>query len=725
MSTPQVINVSQLLRAAASTAPPKPTLNEQQAKALNALKSLATTNIKTLDEGRARGLYTKWSAIEAVIKSPIDGRFKTKGDDVTLLCYVQFKAWYRDSIEKRFIDSLKDAAFAPPPPPIQHVEVATSGWKLKPQQRKGVDMTVSVFTDPSPIAPHAIMLPWATGRGKTFAIGGAILALKQLGKLKGHPLFKMFPPVLYLTKNRVVRATKRKMAKMGLTERDVLVLSYSQLSTKHWRRFFTDEVEIRRGEEAKVFKWALYPFELIVLDECQDVKNPDCARTKRVEGLLRAEKAAEVTRVIAASATPFVTLEDTRMFCIAARFQFCGEIVNNDNFVPFVRQFVYQAGGRIDKPNVAALERFKDFCGAAVVAPPNDPVKTKVYNTVKLIEFPDDAHRSMYATAEAAYVRAVENSGGNAQTSQRGEILRAFTIYARAEELCKCPYWADYADQVVKEGNTAVLGCRFQDSVKSMVGLLAKKGYTRADISVIWGGSKIIKESECFTPEEFSDITYRENQARDAAREAGTEHEKLAFLSKKEKTKYRKTVLYMKDRLFKQESKAQARERVAWLDAMMLHPQDEEMQDAEVEAFLEGRTKICIFTLAAGGIGIDLDHQRETARPRRGSFTICYWAEEFVQSAGRDWRPASSITDTYNEFVFIRNTIAADHIAPKLAKKVSSINAIGQSGIDFEELLTTAVAKKLEAERLDIGAPEGSDEEIDESIIDIEDDDEE
>lgn len=725
------INIkSLLLRQPTATQQPQSArsqLSEQQAKALHTLKSLVAANARTIDEGRKVGKYRTWAEIETVTKMPTPPQFAEPGA-VSTLKYTLWRVWYTGGVEARFLESMRENAFNPPAPIAKHVEVVTSGWSLKPQQRKGVDMIVSLFTTPN--TPRACILPWATGRGKTFAIGGAILALKQEGVIT-KPQFPLFAPVLYLTKNRVVRSTKRKLAIMGLSEKDVLVLSYSALNTKRFKPFFDTEEEVRYGQPTRVFKWAALPFQLIVLDECQDVKNEDAARTKRVEGLFRAAGAETQTRAIFASATPFVTLEDTRMFCIAARFEFAGAPVTNDTFVPFVRQFIYQAGGKIDKPNVAALTRFKDHCGAAVIMPPNDPVKTKVYNTVKLIDFACDSDRVMYRQAEEAYIQAVEQSGGSADTSDRGAILRAFTIYARAEELCKCDYFANSADQHVRDGNSAVICVRFQDSVITTVGKLARLGYKRSDISIIWGGRQIIKESDCFTTAEFVEITTREKREADAARELELgddtlpRREKLAFLSKKDKTKFKKTMLYMKERLFKGETKEQARERVDWLEDMMLKPQDEEAQDAEVEKFLNGETKICIFTMSAGGIGIDLDHQRSGARPRRGELTVCYWAEEFVQSAGRDWRPASSISDTYNNFVFIRGTIAADHIAPKLAKKVSSINAIGQSGIDFEELLTTAVAKKLAAEKLDESAPaEGSDEEIDESIIDIEDEDE-
>jgi hypothetical protein len=522
--------------------------------------------------------------------------------------------------------------------------------------------------------------------GKTFGAGGAIHALKKLGLVK-PPRFPLFPPVLWITRNRLIRPTVRKLKVMGLGPRDVLVIAYTTLRTKKWKEFFEETTELRQNQQTKVYKWTGWPFELIIADECQDIKNPDAACTQLFEGLLRADGAAERTKLIAMSATPFVTLADTRIFTIAARVRFMDEVVNNDNIKPFLRSFIREKNGSIDEPNAAAVARFKDFMGDAIVAPPRDPVKTKAYNSVTMIDFPSEGHRKMYKEAVENWVEAVQRSGGNTETSMRGEILRAFGIYIGAEELCKTEWFAKRAHQHVQDGFAAVVCVRRQNSLTAIVAELAKLGYTRDRISIVWGGKNIVKESDCFTTDEFRKITLRAKAEADEREMRGEKiGDRLGFLTKKEKAKYKKTAIYNKERFFNGESKEEARTRVQWLDDMMLKPQTLEEQDNEVERFLNGETDICVYTMGAGGVGIDLDHQRPHAKPRRGVFTIGYWAEEIVQSAGRYWRPASSLTDAYGEFVFIKGTLAATNIAPTLARKVSSINAMCSSGLDFEEI---------------------------------------
>lgn len=706
---------------------PRSLLTPAQRLALAGFKTLATNNVNAIEAARRAGKCQTWAEIEAIIKSPVPPQFRARSEMlVSPLAYMNFRAWYRDGAETRFIEAIKNTALAATtPPPVVHVTVDAGEFKLRPQQRKSVDLGVSVFSDPD--GPRAIVLPLGTGRGKTIIIGALCKALKSAGIVKPPPV-AFLPPILYLTRNRPVRQTKRKLARMGLTEKDVLVLSYSALRTKRYTMFFESRTEMRQNQATKVEVWTGPAFGLIVMDECQDIKKTDTRRTQLVEALLRAQGAEDTTRCIFASATPFVTLMDTRMFVLAARIKWAGETVNNDNFKAFVGQFVYKVGGTISEPNSAALDRFKDFMGAAIVAPPNDPVKTKAYNGIELIDFDNDDDRRMYANAERTYVEACDNTGRNVNTSDRAARLRAFSIFTQAEEMCKTTFFARRAFEIVtKENLSAVIAERYTNSLIDTVGKLARLGVKRDEISIIWGGRKIIKESECYSNDEFREITMRCNREAAMRRDGVGEHlpaDKLHFLDRKERAKYRKTVVYINEFLMRQETRIEARDRVEWLDKMMLNKQTEEQQDVEVERFLDGKTRYCIYTLAAGGVGIDLDHQRETAFPRRGLFTPSYWAEEVVQSAGRNWRPASSLSDTHNKFVFIKGTIVANHLAPILAKKISSINTMCQSGIDFEELLAEkislgAVVAPPRAEDL---TAVGSQEELDESLVADDDD---
>ena len=107
--------------------------------------------------------------------------------------------------------------------------------------------------------------------------------------------------------------------------------------------------------------------------------------------------------------------------------------------------------------------------------------------------------------------------------------------------------------------------------------------------------------------------------------------------------------------------------------------------------------------------------------------TICYYLEEFVQAYGRDYR-VSTVSDVYNYAVFFEDTIVANHVAPKLAKKLSSINSFSGTGVNLEEDLVNAVVagkvkRKLDEEDTKAIATVSEQEDFTEEDEDSEDDD--
>jgi superfamily II DNA or RNA helicase len=111
--------------------------------------------------------------------------------------------------------------------------------------------------------------------------------------------------------------------------------------------------------------------------------------------------------------------------------------------------------------------------------------------------------------------------------------------------------------------------------------------------------------------------------------------------------------------------------------------------------------------LSSGGTGISLDHRYAHARPRWVMSTITYWAAEFAQALGRCVR-VSTITDTTQEIYIPQNTLLSDHMAPKLATKLKSIDAIGSSNVDLAAELERAVRKKEAARQLTAEELKGS-----------------
>jgi hypothetical protein len=141
---------------------------------------------------------------------------------------------------------------------------------------------------------------------------------------------------------------------------------------------------------------------------------------------------------------------------------------------------------------------------------------------------------------------------------------------------------------------------------------------------------------------------------------------------------------------------AQRNER---LREMKLHNQNQAERHENVQDFLNGATEFCIYTLSSGGTGISLDHRFQYTRPRKVLSTLTYWAEEVAQALGRCVR-ITTLTDTLQEIYVPEGTLLSDHMAPKLARKLKSIDAIGSSNVDFAAELEDAIRKKQKAEKL-------------------------
>jgi hypothetical protein len=78
---------------------------------------------------------------------------------------------------------------------------------------------------------------------------------------------------------------------------------------------------------------------------------------------------------------------------------------------------------------------------------------------------------------------------------------------------------------------------------------------------------------------------------------------------------------------------------------------------------------------------------------------MTYWAEEFAQALGRCVR-ITTLTDTLQEIYVPEGTILSDHMAPKLARKLKSVDAIGSSNVDLAGELEKALKDKAAVVRL-------------------------
>lgn len=631
---------------------------------------------------------------------------------------------------------------------ITHHNVAIEQFVLRPQQRKSVDQIIEVLWEKK--LGNAVLNPLRTGAGKSI-IAGTIIKYLQDNNWHGREFFLPQAKVLFLTKKAVVTKIIRTFRRMGIKNvgesmfgNDVCVNHYGSLRTKTNDRYFEEFTDVIAGNEVKLKRYRGDAPVLVILDECQEIKKWDSTRTQYVWGFHHSKHGAKV-KWLFTSATPGVTLNDMMAFAVFAGIKADDiNLLDRHTFPSWVRQF----GADPRKPNGAAMERFRDHMGALVVSPPNDPSKVKATNRCTLLDFKTDAERARYRKAEEEYIEAIQRVGRG--ISDRGLAMVQFMIYRAKCELLSVPYVVELALQRWREGYAPVLAFSFQESVRDAMLALIEAGIPREQISLIWGGDKSITEDEIFKSDEAGQVVLAKVKLDDVvegvrggriidlatlvdettrAWSAGLKELRLpvtpitappdmtegwsvddaiewvysqmlalpliksrypSLTTRKMMTRYRKWTKYTYERVKRDEKEDEARTRREKLHNLRLVAMADDERQREIDRFQEGKTQFCIYTLSAGGTGVDLDHQIPAARPRWVYSTVCYYAEEFMQALGRCMRVAT-ISDVVQEIIFFNNTIAAKHVAPKLMKKVKAIAKIASSSDDLVSVLEAAV----------------------------------
>jgi len=100
--------------------------------------------------------------------------------------------------------------------------------------------------------------------------------------------------------------------------------------------------------------------------------------------------------------------------------------------------------------------------------------------------------------------------------------------------------------------------------------------------------------------------------------------------------------------------------------------QTPEKRQRDVDAFQRGDKDYMLLTVAAGGVGISLHHEIESARPRHIILPPTWSAIDLIQCVGRSHR-ITSMSNTLQEVLWYRNTIE-ERVAAVVKNKVRCIN---------------------------------------------------
>lgn len=560
-------------------------------------------------------------------------------------------------------------------------------FKLRPRQKKCIDLMIERFnTKPS----RALVCPLEGGEGKS-VIGHGMIKYWQDNQYFGHntpkilkyncAMFVTAPPVVIDMKARGYACDVKGIGA------EVCVMGHSEWHTKTWDPFFRQVTVETHGVKVTREQYIMPPPAIIVLDEFDAYKKRESKKSQRMLAVIEAGiKAGSV--FIFMSATPWVTVNNTWLFCIATGLKWNGEPITIETFPSMAHAIAARAGAKPDDNSPRAMEEFRKEFNDCYIIPPRDPRKVKARNSVRLLEFKNDADRGFYQRTMERYQEELERIGqGDTQINK----LTAFLKFRQSEEWLKCPYFVDLMLESHAKGFAPVCGISFTASCNEIVRQLVARGIPRNKISVIQGGDEIITKDKLIkmVGEDFFKkapqyiLRYQDP-------------EKFGPLTPTERTAVRKYLKWVKERFRNEESESEQATRIEELRRLRLYKQSKQERHDEKEKFQNGQTEFMVFTLSSGGRGIDMDHQFEHVRPREGFFTICYWAEEFLQALYRLMRTAT-LTNVDQHMCFFAGTEVANHVAPRLDKKLKAVRAgvMGSDDLAYEAIDLLAKAQPI------------------------------
>jgi hypothetical protein len=669
--------------------PPKPT--QQNNRVRQSAEAAARAELAPISAAQLMGRLKSWDDLQKVVKIKIPALFRE--ELFTLKSLADFRAWYVNSAYDRMTAALAEQSAKTVE--VKKLDVKVEGVTFRPQQRKAIDETIAAYD-----AKHdGVWIPLGTGRGKTFVAGGIIEYFRSRGMLQNDNM--LFPPVFFFTKKTVVVPTRAKLEdyfhfkcdtnavpKFGA---DIRIMPYQSLGTKQFEPFFRKERIEMFGQGVEVDVWA--PREklvIIVLDECHELKKMKSKRTKRVMGIARAARArgARVFWVFM-SATNATTLDDTRLF------NYVTGLVDDTNATSFLQNFVSNVRGANTGSKIKAqMDRYIKHIGPKYVRPPNDPLPYKVKTTAEIIDFPSPEAEEFYRRAEIDYIESIEAIGGVVKNLD----MAKFSLFRSAAEYVKCDYYANKAYNEVQSGRSAIVVVEFKRSLLKVLAILGKLGVPRSRISIVKGPDEIITQDQVYNDRDYAALLKRQDEEVKAYQDLNDGQppdDPWFFLSKKEKTKVRKTKTYNQNMVRTGMSRYEQIEQTKWLLNMELGTQTDAARHEEVQRFLRNDTHFLLMTFSAGGTGIDADDRipaEQGGRPRTTLSTVCYWAEQWLQALGRDAR-LTTLTDPHHIIAMFRRSIESEHVGPTLIKRLDSMSAMTGAGGDLEGMLAAAIAK--------------------------------
>lgn len=355
----------------------------------------------------------------------------------------------------------------------------------------------------------------------------------------------------------------------------------------------------------------------------------------------------------------------------------------------------------------AAVERLMKQIAPYVVQIKNVQSQFRPHNSTTLIDFATQEEADYYNKAWERYEEKKLKIEGSCDISNsRFLILVEFNIFRAAAEFARKYHIARGMYEAVQNGKAACCAVNYQATIAGVVNILYSDfNVSRDNISLIWGGN------QAFTLTDEDEVP--QEQIQDVMRKALLgEMPDLKLL-----TKIKKFLQAKADGMLNLPSE------------LKLGPQSYKQRQEEIDRFQKGKSKYCLFTFKAGGIGLSLHHTDEftkekvrrrksgwaevediikiPTRPRETILAPTYSAIELVQGLGRAPR-ITSLSDTLQTILFYRGTIE-ERVSLIVAAKLKCLSKVVRQRESWEDAIYDPVKYKS----IDEALPNGNDDDDD------------
>ena len=635
---------------------------------------MATENAVRL-AGKAKNAFTfkiakDWNTLASHLGITITPVFTSQPYDWPTVS--AFARYWVDSVQDRLKKAQEIKVIQPQP----KLDIATveckhfGGITLLPEQQVMVDNFLKAVNDN---VTRAGVQDGKTGSGKTFAAAAIIDHFIKTNKHKTMGLELPYA-ILVVTRKTVVESYKRVLEEAGLGRylgNVIFVTQYSALTSNIGRIFYSveykeDPYSDEPAEEVIRINEVIAP-KLIIWDEAHALNNKETKQTKLA---LAYGRLKNPPIQLFMSATIWTKVNDSRTAVLAARFKYNDMEVTEETFPIFAGSICKEP----HKPNIAAAKRLREVLSPIIFSFPYVKWPHKAINSVLLVDFLSKQHEERYAMAFDIYQERKRKAGLNTNYGQFEEFV-ALNVFRHAVESFRVPAMVERGMASIKSGKTVIMGAAYRETIAQAVFQYEAAGIPRSKMSIIWGGRRKWKKELLLSDSAIDDMVKRVAKGE--------------MLDADELRALQETNLYNTERYMYGETEEEHQVRLAKMESLgLMGNQTQRARQEEIDRFQSGESIVALFTLAAGGVGLSLDHNKPSLLPRESYLTPTFNGPEVKQAMGRGLR-RTTLSDIYQYVCFMRGTVE-ETVAQYLDTKFKCIDAITNNSFNIIDLDTCA-----------------------------------